>query len=81
MKITTDKPDSFKPVSMTIIFESKNELDAFAALFNHSEVLNAYEGFAKTRPNFITDKARLIGAEIYDSDAFNSITNALQKRK
>ena len=47
MKITSETEQSFKPVTLSIIFDSKGELDAFGTLFNISAVADSMpEGMA-----------------------------------
>jgi hypothetical protein len=47
MKITNNTKPSFSPVTLSIIFESKHELDAFGTLFNICAVTDSMpEGMA-----------------------------------
>ena len=47
MKITSNTQPSFSPVTLSIIFESKDELDAFGTLFNICAVTDSIpEGMA-----------------------------------
>jgi hypothetical protein len=39
----------FKPVSITLTFETQNELDAFGALFNYAPVCEALEHLTEHR--------------------------------
>ena len=47
MKITVTKPEiKFSPVSVTFTFETQQELDAFAILFNCAPVCDTLRSFA-----------------------------------
>lgn len=55
MKVELVTPQTtFKPVAITLIFETKDELDAFGALFNSPHVCETLEKLTSGR---IDDKA------------------------
>lgn len=63
MKIKPAQSDnSFKPVEITFVFESQDEMDALAALFNHTRIccslracLNQEIGDKNELPSIIRD--------------------------
>jgi hypothetical protein len=45
----TPVENAFRPVSITLTFETQNELDAFGALFNYAPVCEAVEELTSGR--------------------------------
>ncbi|MDE2105427.1 MAG: hypothetical protein KGL39_49830 [Patescibacteria group bacterium] len=52
MKATVSSNQDFKPVTITITLESRNELDALASLFNCSPLCEAMENIGGQMPPF-----------------------------
>lgn len=78
--VTTTKPD-FKPVQLTITFESQRELDAFATAMNHPAVTDTIEEMAGleecTLLNKITEP--LIGAGADSDSRFEEFSESILK--
>ncbi len=66
MQITTKTdPPKFQPCSLTITFDSQDELDALGTLFNHARLTDAVEKVFKTRAlEEVYVAAKKLGAEI-----------------
>lgn len=65
MKITSTKNSEFMPCTISITFETQNELDTFAALFNYSAVVSAVEQLSTLNCEKIRDTADSVGANRY----------------
>lgn len=81
MKIKPAQPDnSFKPIEITFVFESQDEMDALAALMNYSRVCDAVDTVVKTcdMPDIIREHLGRFGAD--SSRHHNQIRTAIEKR-
>ena len=51
IKVTAQNPE-FKPITLEIVFESQNEVDAFYALINCSPVVDTIEKMGGAMPSY-----------------------------
>lgn len=49
MKVIVEKGQDFAPIHATFTFESQNEVDIFASLFNYTGVTDALKTIASTK--------------------------------
>lgn len=65
MKTSISTAPAFSPRSITITFESQEELDAFGQLFNYGPVATALERACGGATMRLYDPMRELGAKIY----------------
>ena len=68
MKVTFKNDKKFVPVTMSLTFETQNELDAFGCLVNAAVVIDAVQAVGGNLPTY--NQLVEVGANIDKTDAF-----------
>ena len=63
----------FKPVTINLTFESKEELDWFGTIFNHSKIADLIKTSTKDWGSEITDCISAVGGDIHRTNELNDI--------
>jgi len=76
MKVTASKEaEKFKPVTLTLVFESQKELDTYGKLFNWAQMERAFRDLGVEYPDFRTLKevgANITGASKIEAALMNT---------
>jgi hypothetical protein len=68
MKVTFKNDKKFAPVTMSLTFETQNELDAFGCLVNASVIIDSIEVMGGSLPTY--RQLEEVGANIGKTDTF-----------